>query len=85
MGRVQYGFTATRNSPEYVYEGQRAHGAGPTHIYEIRLVSRLQVVYDRRLVEVGQLGHVVGLVELCRIDFVGVVRVDLSLLVGISS
>lgn len=40
----------------------------------------MEVVDDRGLVQMGQLGHIVGLVELRRIDLVGALGVDFSLL-----
>jgi hypothetical protein len=50
-----------------------------TYIYQIRLVSHVQVVDDRGLVEVGEFCHVVGLVELGRIDLVYGIRLHLLL------
>jgi hypothetical protein len=51
----------------------------PTYIYQIGLVAHVQVVDDRGLVQVRELCHVVGLVELGGIDLVGGFRVDLLL------
>jgi hypothetical protein len=50
-----------------------------TYIYQIRLVSHVQVVDNRGLVEVGEFCHVVCLVELGRIDLVHSIRLDLLL------
>jgi hypothetical protein len=49
------------------------------YIYQIRLVSHVEVVDDRGLVEMGEFCHVVRLVELGRIDLVYGVRLDLLL------
>lgn len=50
-----------------------------TYIYEICLVTHMEVVNDRGLVEVCELCHVAGLVEFCGIDWVDGVWVDLLL------
>jgi hypothetical protein len=57
----------------------QGHGRVPTYIDQVRLVSHMEVVDDRGLVQMRELGHVVGLVELGRIDLVDGVAVDLLL------
>ena len=55
-------------------------GGGTTHIYQIGLVSHVQVVDDGGLVEMCELGHVVGFVEFGGIDLVHRLGVDVVLL-----
>jgi hypothetical protein len=50
-----------------------------TYIDQVRLVSHVEVVDDRGLVQMGEFSHVVGLVELGRIDLVHGIRLDLLL------
>lgn len=52
---------------------------GRTYVYEVRLVSHVEIMYDRGLIQVRELCHVVGLVELRRIDLVDGVRVNFLL------
>ena len=40
----------------------------------------MQVMYDRGFIQVGEFSHIVGLVELGRIDLIDLVRIDLALL-----
>ena len=54
--------------------------AGITYVDQISLVPHVQVVDHRSLIQMGELGHVVCLIEFGRIDFVNALRVDLSLL-----
>jgi hypothetical protein len=51
-----------------------------TYIYKVRLISHVEVVDDRGLVQMRELCHVVGLVELGWIDLV--YRVGIHLLLG---
>jgi hypothetical protein len=52
-----------------------------THINEIGLVSGMQVVHNRCLVEMCQFRHIICFVELCRIDFIDLICIYLSLLI----
>ena len=53
---------------------------GVTDVYKVRLITHMQIMNHRGLVQVGEFGHVACLVKLCRIDLVYRVRVNLSLL-----
>ncbi|KAF2646480.1 hypothetical protein P280DRAFT_12060 [Massarina eburnea CBS 473.64] len=82
MGSGQYGLMVTKNKPEYVWIVSRSFtpGEGFAYVYQVGLVPHVQIVDDRRLVQMRELGHVVGLVELGRIDLVDRVGLDLVLL-----
>lgn len=43
----------------------------------------MQVVHHGGFIQVCQLSHIIGLVELCRVDFVNLIRVDLPLLLSV--
>ena len=66
-------------------DGQRAVGVhgdkkqSGVGVYQVGLVSHVEVVDDRGLVQMGEFRHVVGLVELGRIDLVDGVGVDILL------
>lgn len=49
-----------------------------TYVYEISLISRMQVMDHRSLIEMRELGHVVRLVEFGRIDFIDAFRLHFS-------
>lgn len=51
-----------------------------TNIDQVGLVSGVQVVHHGCLIEMGQLGHIICLVKLSRIDFVHLVRIYFPLL-----
>lgn len=53
-------------------------------MYEIGLVSHMQIVNNGSLVQMRQFGHVVCFVELRGIDLVGLVLVDIALLYTMS-
>ena len=86
MGSGQYGLIVTKKSPEYVYQSTeladiaRISNAGGTNIDQIGLVSSVQVVHHRCLVQMRQFCHIICLVEFRRIDLIHLVGVDLSLL-----
>lgn len=54
-----------------------------THVDEAGVVAVLQVVQYRRLVEAGELRHVLHLVELGRIHLLDIVLVHRDLLAGV--
>lgn len=58
----------------------RRTGSLGTDIDQVGLVSGMQVVNHRGFVQMGQLRHVVCLVELGRIDFVNLVGIHFPLL-----
>lgn len=51
-----------------------------TYVDQICLIPHMQVVYYRRFVQVGELGHVSYFVEFGRIDFVNAVTINFPLL-----
>lgn len=51
-----------------------------TDIYQIRLVPHVKVMHDGSLVKMCQLSHVIGLIELCWVDFVNIFDPDFPLL-----
>lgn len=73
MGSERYGLTATRKSPEYVCSPHSAsvrpfHSSRGTHVDFPPLIPDPQVVHDRRLVQVGQVGNVFGAVKVGWVD-----------------
>jgi len=57
----------------------RRVNAGLSYIYEICLVTHVEVVDDRGLVEMCEFSHVVGLVEFGGIDLINGVGIDILL------
>lgn len=51
-----------------------------TYIDQICLVSHVEIMDHRGFVQVSELGHIVGLVELGRVHFVNGLGINLSLL-----
>lgn len=57
----------------------QTHASTQTHIDESRVVSLLEVVQHRRLVQAGELRHVLHLIELGWIHLLNVILVYLHL------
>ncbi len=55
-------------------------GSLDTYVYQICLVPYMQVVYDRSLVQMGELGHVIGFIKFSRVDLIHTLSFNLSLL-----
>ena len=81
----------TKNSPEYVYEKTMSvtilatSCSTVTDIDQIRLISGVEVVDHRSLIQVRKLGHIISLVELGRIDLVDLIGIHFSLLLDMSA
>ena len=85
IGKGQYGLTVTKKRPEYVWlvlahDGMACIYTKQTYVYQIRLISHVQVMDDRCFIQMRKLCHVVCLVKLGRIDFVYALRMHFSLL-----
>lgn len=51
-----------------------------TYIDQICLITHVQVMYNRRFIQMCEFGHVVRFVEFCWVDLVGLVLVYITLL-----
>lgn len=49
-------------------------------IYKVGLISHVKIVNDGCFVEMGELGHIIRLVEFRRIDLIGALGINFSLL-----
>lgn len=58
----------------------QARLSGSTHVDQVCLVPHMQIVHDRRLVEMSELGHVISFIEFSRVDLVNVFHVDFTAL-----
>lgn len=56
-----------------------------TDVDQIRLISGVEVVDHGSLIQVRKLGHIIGLVELGRVDLVDLVGIHFSLLLDMSA
>lgn len=64
---------------------QSACSRKATNIDQIRLISRVEIVYHGGLVQMCQLGHIVGFVELGRVDLVDLIGFNFALLPEVSA